>query len=114
MSNAGDADSDQTKELRFSKRDSSVSDASEVFPPQLESHLSWKVHKVPGTDLPTLTLHHDCVSEDPFDLASLVNQIFSYHNEIKNGKTPTTLRRSVNQFLRIEIGLNGSVGAIYF
>ena len=53
MSNAGDADSDQTKELRFSKRDSSVSDASEVFPPQLESHLSWKVHKVPGTDLPT-------------------------------------------------------------
>jgi len=59
-----------------------------------------------------MTAYRDWVSEDPYDLASLVNQIFSYYGKIKNGKTPTTLRRSVNQFLWMEIEPDGSVGAI--
>jgi len=36
-------------------------------------------------------LHRDCVLEDPFDLASLVNQIFSYQRLNQERKDPNDL-----------------------
>ena len=40
-----------------------------------------------------MTRYRDCVSEDPFDLASLVNRILSYQCQIKNRKPPNKSRQ---------------------